>query len=335
MLTVTDNSPIRNTFGIDARAKRFIEFDSLADLPEVLSLVANDRLLVVGACSNILFTRYFDGTILHSTIKGIEEIAHDEETATIRVGSGETWDHLVVHSLLNGWYGLENLSIIPGEVGASAVQNIGAYGVEAKDFISSVGVVDVNTGECYDIPATDCQYGYRYSRFKGEWRNRFVIVSVTFKLPTTFTPHTDYGNIRGKLSLMGIDHPTANDVRAAVVDIRREKLPDPDVEGNAGSFFTNPVVSKQVYERLASEYPLMPHYTMDDGSEKIPAGWLIERCGWKGRQVGLAGVHQRQALVLVNKGGATADDILHLKESITRSVMERFGISLIPEVIIV
>lgn len=334
-MITTNHSPIKNTFGIDVRAKRFIEFASPAELLEALSLVENDRMLVVGACSNILFTGHFDGLILHSAIKGIEKIAQDDETVTIRVGSGETWDHLVEQCLLKGWYGLENLSIIPGEVGASAVQNIGAYGVEAKDFINSVCVVDVNTHNSFMISATDCQYGYRYSRFKGDWKDKFVIVSVTFRLPTTFIPHTSYGNIREKLSLMGISHPCAKDVRAAVVDIRRERLPNPDIEGNAGSFFTNPIVSKEEYKRLMSEYPNMPHYTLDDGREKIPAGWLIEQCGWKGKQVGRAGVHHKQALVIVNKGGATANDILHLKDSVTESVRERFGISLTPEVLIV
>lgn len=334
-MRIVNHSPIKNTFGIDVNAKRFIEFDSAADLLETLSLVGGDRVLVVGACSNILFTRHFDGLILHSTIKGIEKVAQDSDMVTIRVGSGETWDCLVQHSLQSGWYGLENLSLIPGEVGASAVQNIGAYGVEAKDFISSVCAVDINTGESYDIPVSDCQYDYRHSRFKGEWRDRFVIVSVTFKLPTTFAPHTGYGNINEKLSIMGISHPSASDARDAIISIRREKLPDPDVEGNAGSFFTNPIVDKHVYDRLSNKYPHMPHYTLDDGRVKIPAGWLIEQCGWKGRQIGHAGVHHRQALVLVNKGGVSAHDILHLKDSITESVREKFGISLTPEVLIV
>ena len=235
-----------------------------------------------------------------------------------------------------GWYGAENLSLIPGDVGASAVQNIGAYGVEAKDLIVQVEAVEIATGNLHLFTNEECRYSYRQSRFKQDWRDHFFITHVTYRLSLTFEPHLDYGNIRTELEAKGYQQkPTAAQLRQVIIDIRNAKLPDPKFEGNAGSFFMNPVVTRQKYERLAALYPNMPHYTIDEEHEKIPAGWMIDQCGWKGKALGRAGVHDRQALVLVNKGGATGDEIVHLCEQIRMDVYNRFGIEIQPEVNIV
>ena len=212
------------------------------------------------------------------------------------------------------------------------MQNIGAYGVEAKDIIYKVEAIDIKTGKTVAFGNEECGYAYRQSRFKGEWLNRFVITHVTYKLSTTFSPNLDYGNIRSELSRQGIENPTAAQLRSTIIDIRKTKLPDPAEEGNAGSFFMNPIVSKEKYEALAKAYPSMPHYTLDNGNEKIPAGWMIEQCGWKGRSLGRAGVCKSQALVLVNNGGATGLEMLNLCKTIQNDVKSKFGIEIKPEV---
>ena len=217
-------------------------------------------------------------------------------------------------------------------MGASAVQNIGAYGVEAKDLIRSIRAVEIATGNVCVIENAECEYGYRQSRFKQDWKNQFLIVSVEYVFSTDFQPHLDYGNIRAELERQGISEPTAEQLRQTIIDIRNAKLPDPKVLGNAGSFFMNPVVSRQQYEQLASQYPEMPHYYIDSEHEKIPAGWMIDQCGWKGKSLGRAGVHDKQALVLVNKGGATGAEIVTLCQTIQRDVKRKFGIDIHPEV---
>ena len=234
-----------------------------------------------------------------------------------------------------GIYGAENLSLIPGDVGASAVQNIGAYGVEVKNIIESVEAIEIATGTKYTFTNADCQYAYRHSRFKDEWRGRFFITYVTYRLSNTFCPKLEYGNIRNELAVKGITEPTAQQLRQVIIDIRRAKLPDPKEEGNAGSFFMNPVVSRAKYEALQAQYPQMPHYYIDADHEKIPAGWMIDQCGWKGRTVGRAGVHSKQALVLVNRGGATGGEIVALCRQIQQDVKQRFGIEIHPEVNII
>lgn len=322
-----------NTFGIKARCRRFIEFGSVDELQAVLSgLTGSDRpLLILGGGSNLLLTRDYDGTVLHSAIRGVECVRSDDGIL-LRAGSGETWDDIVAMCVERGWYGAENLSLIPGEVGASAVQNIGAYGVEAKDIIYNVEAVEIATGRIVRFANSDCEYAYRQSRFKRDWRDKYVITHVTYRLSETFSPRLDYGNIRAELAGRGIGEPTAAQLRDVIIDIRKAKLPDPAVEGNAGSFFMNPIVPRDKYERIAAEYGDVPHYTVYDGHEKIPAGWMIERCGWKGRSLGRAGVHSRQALVLVNRGGATGEEVLRLCEAIRADVMERFGVDIHPEV---
>lgn len=325
-----------NTFGIDAKCRRFIEFDDVDELKSVLGNCGNvaGPKLVIGGGSNLLLTGDYAGTVFHSAIKGFTY-----ETVTdgvlLRCGSGETWDDIVDMCVENGWHGMENLSLIPGEVGASAVQNIGAYGVEAKDLIYKVEAVEISTGRMFEFLNADCCYSYRHSRFKGEWRNRFIITHVTYRLSTVYKPCLDYGNIRGELARKGISEPTARQLRDIIIDIRNAKLPDPKTEGNAGSFFMNAVVPRSKYKEIAAMYPGMPHYTVDEDHEKIPAGWMIDVCGWKGRTLGRAGVHDKQALVLVNRGGATGNDIVALCEAIRRDVRDKFGIEIHPEVNIV
>lgn len=325
-----------NTFGISAKCKRFVEFCSVAELQQALgSLTDADKpILILGGGSNLLLTGDFSGTVFHSAIKG-HEAKETADGVLLRCGSGETWDGIVALCVRNGWYGAENLSLIPGEVGASAVQNIGAYGAEAKDIICKVEAVEVSTGKIREFTNAECEYAYRQSKFKNEWKNRFIITYVTYKLSSTFTPRLDYGNIRAELERRGIVHPDASQLRGVIIDIRNAKLPDPKVEGNAGSFFMNPVVSKAKYDELAAQYEQMPHYTIDDEHEKIPAGWMIDKCGWKGKSLGRAGVHSRQALVLVNRGGATGADIVRLCETIIKDVKDKFGIEIKPEVNII
>lgn len=321
-----------NTFGIDAKCSRFLEYESDDEAIAVADVLrrVGEPFIIIGGGSNLLLTKDFDGIVVHSAIKGCQQL-----TASITCGSGETFDDIVARSLEAGLYGMENLSLIPGDVGASAVQNIGAYGVEAKDFIVEVEAVEIATGQLRRFSNDECEYGYRDSRFKHDWKNRFLITRVTYGLSRTFQPRLDYGNIRDELARQSITEPTAQQLRQVIIDIRNAKLPDPKVTGNAGSFFMNPVVSRAKYEQLAAEYPSMPHYTIDAAREKIPAGWMIDQCGWKGRALGRAGVHDRQALVLVNRGGATGAEIVALCEAIRHDVHQRFGIDIHPEVNII
>jgi len=322
-----------NTFGIDETCRRFVEFDTVDELRDVISSLTDaDRpLLIIGGGSNLLLTKRFEGTVLRSAIKdySIDESGDD---ILLTCGSGICFDDVVEMCVRNNWYGMENLSIIPGDVGASAVQNIGAYGREAKDVIYKVQAVRIADGKDVVFTNEECQYGYRQSRFKKDWKDQYVITYVTYRLSRTFTPYLDYGNIRAELEKRNIQNPTAQDVRYVVVDIRNAKLPDPKVEGNAGSFFMNPVVSKEKYMQLLALYPQMPHYHIDDEHEKIPAGWMIDQCGWKGKTLSKAGVHDKQALVLVNRGGAKGTDVIALCTAIQKDVKEQFGIDIHPEV---
>ncbi|HJH77678.1 MAG TPA: UDP-N-acetylmuramate dehydrogenase [Prevotellaceae bacterium] len=325
-----------NTFGIDVKCRRFIEFESVDELLQIVNSLtdADKPLLVLGGGSNMLFTADYEGTVLHSAIKGHVAVQTDEGIM-LRCGSGEVWDDIVSLCVSNRMYGAENLSLIPGDVGASAVQNIGAYGAEAKDIILKVEAVDLQTGKMCEFTNEECEYAYRKSKFKGEWRNRFVITYVTYKLSEVFCPCLDYGNIRAELEKRNIKVPTAEQLRNVIIDIRNEKLPDPKIEGNAGSFFMNPVVPKAKYEELVARFGNVPHYSVDDNNEKIPAGWMIDQCGWKGKSLGKAGVHSRQALVLVNRGGAEGKDIVALCDAIKRDVKDKLGIDIVPEVNII
>lgn len=322
-----------NTFGMDVKASRFVEYASVEELRGLWNAEreAVARALHIGGGSNLLFASDYEGLILHSAIKGYTVVKETEEEVKVRVGAGEVWDDFVAYTVANGWYGAENLSLIPGEVGASAVQNIGAYGVEAKDLIVSVDTFGLETGEERRFMREECRYAYRESVFKQELKGIYAVTFVTYRLKKHPVFHLEYGNIRAELEKQGCQVDLEN-VRRIIIAIRQAKLPDPKVLGNAGSFFMNPVVPKMQFEALLAQYPDMPHYPVDDAHVKIPAGWMIDRCGWKGKRVGHAGVHEKQALVLVNCGGATGKEVMHLAEEIVASVRERFGVTIRPEV---
>ncbi len=319
-----------NTFGMDVKAKRYVEYDSEDELVQLLSSLQG-KVLHIGGGSNLLFCGDFDGTILHSAIKGIEvvEDVEGDDEVLVRVGAGEVWDDFVAWAVAEGYGGVENLSLIPGEVGASAVQNIGAYGVEAKDVIAMVEAVDMASGEKRLFANAECGYAYRQSIFKQELKGKYAITYVIYRLQKQPKLKLEYGNILAALEDKA--QVTVADVRRAIIDIRNAKLPDPKVVGNAGSFFMNPVVSREKFLSIQKDYPTMPFYDVD-GGVKIPAGWLIEQCGWKGKSLGRAGVHDKQALVLVNRGGASSEEIVTLCNTICKDVHERFGIDIHPEV---
>lgn len=322
-----------NTFGIDVRASRFVEYDSVNELRDFLTADSgvHSPLLHIGGGSNLLFTADYKGVILHSAIKGIEKVQETDEWVEVRVGAGVVWDDFVAYAVEHQWYGAENLSIIPGEVGSSAVQNIGAYGVEAKDLIVSVETLAVADGVYRQFTNTDCHYAYRKSIFKGELKGKYIVTHVTYRLSKIPAFHLDYGNIRAELKKESCE-VTLENLRHIIIRIREEKLPDPAIIGNAGSFFMNPIIPEAQFLQLQQEYPDVPHYPAGEGLVKVPAGWMIDRCGWKGRSLGRAGVHDKQALVLVNRGGATADEIVHLAHEIVDSVNKKFGIRINPEV---
>lgn len=322
-----------NTFGMDIKASLFIEYTSVEELKEILRRYPLEEgcWLHIGGGSNLLFKGDYPGIILHSAIKGYEILEENEQEVIVRVGAGEVWDDFVAYSVEKGWYGAENLSLIPGEVGASAVQNIGAYGMEAKDLIVNVDTVEVATGEERIFTNAECAYAYRESAFKLSLKGKYIITKVSYRLKKTPCYHLDYGNVRAELEKSGIALTLSN-VREVIIKIREGKLPDPKVQGNAGSFFMNPIISRVQFEALLAEYPQMPHYEVDAERVKIPAAWMIDQCGWKGKRLGNAGVHDKQALVLVNAGGATGEEVIRLSEAIQKSVFDKFGIRISPEV---
>ena len=330
-----------NTFGIDARTAAFVEYSSEAELLEAARMLREGALpspwLHIGGGSNLLLTRDWPGTVLHSRITGCETVSENEDAVEVRVGSGVVWDDFVEMCVERGWYGAENLSAIPGETGAAAVQNIGAYGVEVKDLILEVETLDMSSGQKKVFPAADCGYGYRRSIFKQQDNKRFVVLSVLFRLG--LRPQLNLGYKALSEALSGRDNITLRDVRETVRAVRSSKLPDPSETGSAGSFFTNPVVPRSKLEELQKQWPAIPFYEVRGtsgavvpDSVKLSAGWLIEQCGWKGRSLGRAGVYPRQALVLVNLGGATGSEVVALASAVRASVRERFGVELHPEV---
>lgn len=325
--------PIPNTFGIYARCTQYSEYHSIEELQEILPLIRGARWFHVGAGSNLLFTADYDGTILHSAIRGIEQTERTDDEILLRVGAGEVWDDFVDYCTAHGYFGAENLSAIPGEVGASAVQNIGAYGVEVCQLIREVETVEAATGMVRVFRVEDCQYAYRSSVFKHELKGQYIVTHVTYALRLKFSPDLQYGAISRELDARGVSPAslTAAQLRQIICEIRHSKLPDPSEVGSAGSFFMNPVVTEEKAQSLLQAYPDMPHYPLANGV-KVPAGWLIEQCGWKGRSMGRAGVYPKQALVLVNLGGAKGSDIVALSNAVRHDVKEKFGIDIHPEV---
>ena len=327
MLRITHDTPIPNTFHIPAKAATFVTYGR-EDIEELTTFLQGEgkgrRILNIGQGSNLLFLKDFDGIVLASEVRDFSVSGN-----RLRVGAAWVVDELIERTLALGLYGLENLSLIPGTIGAAAVQNIGAYGVEIANFIREVEALELSTGTIRIFRPEELCYGYRRSFFKApeEW-GRWAVLSVTLELSHDFVPRLDYGGLRQRL---GEGSVSARQVREAVIAIRREKLPDPEVLGNAGSFFVNPVVPREKADELRRQYPDMPTYEAENGV-KIPAGWMIEQCGWKGRALGPAAVHDRQALVLVNRGGATGEDISRLSEAVRAAVKERFGVDVRPEV---
>lgn len=285
--------------------------------------------LMIGGGSNLLFMGDFNGTVIHSTISTIEVLGSTGDNVHVKVGAGVVWDDFVAWCTVNGLWGVENLSAIPGEVGAAAVQNIGAYGVEAKDVIDTVQTICLEDGSERDFSNAECKYAYRQSIFKNELKGQYAVAYVIFKLSRKPQPKLGYGALGQEVERLG--GPTLNNIRQAVISIRDSKLPDPKVLGNAGSFFMNPVVTEQEFDIIRNNHPDVPSYPAPGGI-KVPAGWLIEKCGWKGRSLGPAAVYDKQALVLVNKGGATGADIKHLADAIIADVKQKFGITLSTEV---
>lgn len=320
-----------HTFGLSARAAAFCTLDNEGQLPEIFNLPEFDpaTVLWLGGGSNVLFMRDYPGLVVKMANKGIRIIGERQDgRVLVQAQAGEIWHDFVQEMIARELYGAENLSLIPGTVGAAPVQNIGAYGVEVKDLVHSVRCYDLAQRCFVELTQADCRFAYRDSLFKGEGKGRYVICAVTFALSRRFMPKLGYGNLDALLAAEGKTAPSAREVAAAVCRIRREKLPDPAQTGNAGSFYKNPLVDAAAGAALLEKYPDMPHYPQDNGSLKLAAGWLIEQAGLKGHQIGGAAVHERQALVLVNRGGATAEDVRRLSDEVRATVKARFGVEL-------
>ncbi len=323
-----------NTFGIDAIAACYLEIHGIQDLERVYqdeSLRRMPRLILGGGSNLLLVSERFEGIVLRMVNKGIAVERDDGHAVYLRVAAGEKWHDFVMWTLANGYPGLENMSLIPGTVGAAPVQNIGAYGMELKDHFYSLRAFDFQTGQMVELDREDCAFSYRDSIFKHAMKDRLVIMDLTFALPKSWKPNIGYGDVAGTLKEKGIVEPSAEQVSQAIIAIRQRKLPDPAVQGNAGSFFQNPTVTAEQMAVLKAKYPEMPSYPQPDGRFRIAAGWLIDQCGWKGRQLGQAGVCATQALVLVNCGDVKGREIAELAKAIQTDVQARFGLSLVPE----
>ncbi len=321
-----------NTFGIDATTKYFGEFSSIDELPELLSYSPNR--LILGGGSNILLTGNIDGIVLKNNIRDISVVRETEDHFFVKAGAGENWNRFVQYCLSKDYAGVENLSLIPGNVGASPMQNIGAYGIEIKDVFDSLEAWHIEDKALVSFDKKDCEFGYRESVFKNKLKGQFIIVSVTYKLSKVPVYNISYGAIEEELSRLNRSI-SIRTIAQAVINIRSSKLPDPSVIGNAGSFFKNPTIPKAAFELLQKKYPTIPGYFHNEQEMKLAAGWLIEQCGWKGFRRGDAGCHRQQALVLVNYGNASGNDILSLSEEIMQTVLEKFNVQLEREVNII
>jgi UDP-N-acetylmuramate dehydrogenase len=340
---IQENISLRpfNTFGIDVSAKYFASFTKVSELAEMVSQHSRTPKLVLGGGSNILFVRNFDGIVIRNNVKGIEKIKEDDEYVYVQAGAGESWHQFVLKCIANNWAGVENLSLIPGFVGASPMQNIGAYGVEIKDVFHELKAWHLQERSNYTFSLKDCEFGYRDSVFKRKYKDQFVITCVTYKLRKKPLFNTRYGVIEQELEKMGVKDLSIKAISDAVIAIRSSKLPDPAVIGNAGSFFKNPSIPREQFQSLKQKFENIVGYENPDGTIKLAAGWLIEHCGpdsstsWKGFRRSDAGCHAQQALVLVNYGNATGEEIFHLSEDILRSVFDKYEVTLEREVNIV
>lgn len=324
-----------NTFGISVKADFFAPFGDIDSLDTLLKNNQNKEITILGGGSNVLFTKDYEGLILRNEIIGKSKINETEDFVYIKAGAGENWHEFVLYCIDNNWGGIENLSLIPGSVGASPMQNIGAYGVEIKDVFYSLEAYEIATGKLKKFSHQECEFGYRESIFKKALKGKFVITSVTFKLTKKHQLNTSYGAIEEQLKLKGILKPTIKDISDAVIAIRQSKLPDPKIIGNAGSFFKNPVVDLAVLNKIQEKYKNVPHYLISEKSVKLPAGWLIDQAGWKGKRFGSYGVHAKQALVLVNYDNAKGTEIYELSQQILDDIQDKFGILLEREVNVV
>lgn len=334
-MKILENYPLKDitTFHAKVFAKQYAEFSNTEELKNLLEHVKGNPFMVLGGGSNVLFASDYNGTILRNTIKGIELVEESGDDVYIKAQGGEKWHDFVMYCVSRNYGGVENLSLIPGTVGAGPIQNIGAYGVELKDVLFEVEAMNIETGAIRIFSNAECKFGYRDSVFKGEQKGKYIIVSVTFKLDKhPKKVNMSYGTIAKELEVMSITNPGIADVSKAVIRIRSSKLPDPDKIGNAGSFFKNPVIANGVFEKIKEQFPDIVFFPAHHGYTKLAAGWLIEQCGWKGKRVGDAGVHKDQALVLVNYGDATGKEIYDLSTTVIESVQMKFGITLEREV---
>ena len=331
MIQINKNLKEYNTFGISVKAEMFAVFSSIEELKQILSFRNNKKLLILGGGSNLLLTKDFDGLVIKNEIKRFEVIEETASEVIVESGAGENWHEFVLNCIDKGFGGIENLSLIPGSVGASPMQNIGAYGVEIKDVFESLSAYHIASGEIHYFDKTKCEFGYRESIFKNKVKGEYIILTVTFRLTKNPTINSSYGAINEQLKVMGIQEPTIKELSAAVIAIRQSKLPDPKIIGNAGSFFKNPTVEIDLLEQIQKNYPDIPNYPAVNG-KKLAAGWLIEKAGWKGRTFDNYGVHKLQALVLVNYGNCTGQEIFDLSSQIIQDVFEKFGVLLEREV---
>jgi UDP-N-acetylmuramate dehydrogenase len=338
-MEIKSNYPLKsfNTFGLEARAAQYIEVNATSDVIELAKQgkFKDDKTLILGGGSNILLCDDVDGLVIKNNIKFIQKVTQTENHISVKVGAGEVWHNLVLISLDNNWFGLENMSLIPGTVGAAPMQNIGAYGSEIKDVFESLEAVDRETGEVKIFTNEECQFGYRESIFKNVLKNKYFIVSVTLKLNLEAKLNTSYGAINTIIKEKGIQNPEPKDISDAVIHIRQSKLPDPSKIGNSGSFFKNPEIPNLQFEELKKKFENIVGYPLDNGKTKVPAGWLIENAGWKGFRDGDIGVHKNQALVLVNYGSGKGKDIYDLALRIKASIFEKYDIEINPEVNII
>ncbi len=325
-----------NTFGISAFAKAYTNITTVTQLTDALSYYHDQEVFLLGGGSNMLILKDIEKPVLHLNIKGIEILEENKDHILVTSMAGENWHEFVMHCIENNWAGIENLALIPGNVGTSPIQNIGAYGIELKDVFHSCDVIDIKTGEHKQLSLADCQFGYRDSIFKNEARGQYVITAVTFKLTNlnktdNYDFKTSYGAIQNELEQLD-GSLSIEKVARAVVNIRSSKLPDSKILGNSGSFFKNPIIKKEIYDDLLRMHPELPHYPVNDSLVKVPAGWLIDRCGFKGKRYGDAGIHDKQALVLVNHGEATGSEVLQVARTIQQAVKDRYGIEIDTEV---
>lgn len=338
-MNIIENYPLLklNTFGVDVKAKYFVSTNTINELIEVTktNVFKDLQLLILGGGSNILFTKDFDGLVILNNIKGKEIIDQNQKSIFLKIGAGENWHELVMYCVDNGWGGIENLSLIPGNTGTAPMQNIGAYGVEIKETFVELEALEISSGKIVKFNNSDCEFGYRESVFKNKMKNQYIILNITLELKKNPVININYGDVKAILETQNIKNPAIKEVSNAIISIRQSKLPDPKKIGNSGSFFKNPIVTLNQLELIKKKYPNVVNYEINENEFKIAAGWLIERAGWRGKKFNNYGVHEKQALVLVNYGLANGMEIFDLSEKIILDIKDKFGITLEREVNII